>query len=61
MKWLLGILSFFVLLFVLLYVLVFSPPGNNLMRPVIEKKINEALHVKSELQTFALDTRNNFV
>ncbi len=56
MKWLLGILSFFVLLCGALYILVFTPPGNNLLRSVIEKKINDALHVKSTLETFVLNS-----
>ena len=43
---------------VLLYVLLFTTSGNNLLRPSIESKINENSPIKVSLSKFALDMSN---
>ncbi len=44
------------LLVVALYGLAFTSIGNSLVAPSIEKKVNNALHVKTTLKTFTLDS-----
>lgn len=56
MRWIIGIVSIILVLFAALYALLFTSAGNNLLRPVIENKINETLPLQSRLETFMLDT-----
>ncbi|PHR54623.1 MAG: hypothetical protein COA44_12740 [Arcobacter sp.] len=49
------ITSTLLLSFLLLYILLFTSSGNNLLRPSIENKINESSPVKIKLTKFALD------
>ncbi|MEA1918558.1 MAG: hypothetical protein U9N52_01855 [Campylobacterota bacterium] len=56
MKWLYGILTLLVLIVALVYTLAFTSIGNGILAPIVEKKINESLHVKSKLETFELDS-----
>ncbi len=50
------ILSLLILLFLLVYILLFTTPGNALLRPVIESKINDNSPVKISLEKFVLRT-----
>ena len=50
------IISVLLLLLLLLYTLLFTSPGNALLRPVIESKINENSPLKITLATFVLRT-----
>ncbi|MBE0498216.1 MAG: hypothetical protein IBX43_03130 [Campylobacterales bacterium] len=50
------IISLLLLLLLLLYTLLFTAPGNALLRPVIESKINKNSPLKVSLETFVLRT-----
>ncbi|MDX1295782.1 MAG: hypothetical protein R3302_05935, partial [Sulfurimonadaceae bacterium] len=43
-----------VLLFGTTYVLLFTPPGNKIVAPIVEGKINEAIPLETALETFEL-------
>ena len=47
--WLLGLLLF---VFIILYVVAFTPFGNSLVKPLIESKIKEQTKLDSKLETF---------
>ena len=51
LKWLVG---FVVVTVVVVYVVAFTPFGNGIVAPVIEKKIQEQTHTEAKLQTFRL-------
>ncbi len=53
-KFLLILLGTVVLLAGGVYVLLFTPPGNALLAPVVESKINEAAGLQSRLERFSL-------
>jgi hypothetical protein len=53
--WIIGILT---VLIGSVYTLVFTPVGNGIVAPIIEKKIVENLHVNSKLESFKLDTNS---
>ena len=54
MKWLGAILGLLVAAFAALYVLLFTPPGNSIVAPIVEDKINEAVPLKTSLEKFEL-------
>ncbi|MFP4332802.1 MAG: hypothetical protein ACLFQJ_05835, partial [Campylobacterales bacterium] len=55
MKWLFWIIGILVVLIVALYVLLFTPPGNALVKPYIEKEIQKATQLNSaKLNVFIL-------
>lgn len=51
LAWIIAIILFFVLS---VYVVVFTPVGNNLLKPIVEAKIQEQTKTKSKLETFSL-------
>jgi len=51
-SWLVGVISF---LLVSIYVLVFTPFGNDLIAPMIEEKIQEQTKLESKLDTYKLN------
>jgi hypothetical protein len=53
-KTVLILISFLILLLLLLYTMLFTTPGNALLRPVIESKINKNSPLKLTLATFVL-------
>ncbi len=53
-KIIIGITVIVVTLFVLAYALLFTQPGNNLLRPTVEAKINNALKTNMTLEQFSL-------
>ena len=53
-KMILGIIAVIILLFAVSYGLMFTQPGNNLLRPTIEAKINKTLKTKMKLVQFSL-------
>ena len=54
-KIILIIASSLLLIFVLTYTILFTAPGNKLLKPIIEEKINQSSPVKLELSEFLLD------
>ena len=53
-KTVIGVVSFLLILIVVALVLLFTPIGNSILKPVIESKINENLPKKISLKTFIL-------
>ena len=51
LSWLLGVL---VTVVVAIYVMAFTPFGNNILKPIIEAKIQEQTHLNSKLKLFRL-------
>lgn len=59
MKWLLWTLGIILTLIILLYVLLFTVPGNAVLTPFVEKKVQAALKLPAKLEHFRL-TFNHF-
>ena len=55
MKYLAWIGAFITFLVATTYIVAFTPLGNNLLRPIIEAKIQEQIKVDSKLETFSLN------
>lgn len=53
-KIVLSIVGVLVFIVFLLYAILFTQPGNNLLKPTIESKINSALHTNMKLENFSL-------
>ncbi len=53
-KLIIGIVVFVAVIFMLAYGVLFTQPGNNLLRPTVESKINSALKTKMTLERFTL-------
>lgn len=56
MKWIVILLTTVASAILLLYVLLFTSPGNAIIAPFVEQKINSKLPFESKLETFRLDT-----
>lgn len=56
MKWILALLITIATAALSLYLLLFTSPGNALVAPFVEQKINSKLPLTSKLETFRLDT-----
>ncbi len=54
MKWLAALTGTVLVLFLLLFLLLFTPPGNGIVGPVLEKKAAEALGMPVRLPRFSL-------
>ncbi len=54
MKWLIAIVSTLLLIFILLFALLFTPPGNSIVGGIVESKLNAKLPLKTTLETFEL-------
>ncbi len=53
-KFIIGITVFILVLFILAYGVLFTQPGNNLLKPTVESRINSALKTKMTLEQFSL-------
>jgi len=60
-KLIIGIVVFVAVVFMLAYGILFTQPGNNLLRPTVESKINSALKTKMTLEKFTLRPSYLFV
>ena len=54
MKYLLSILALLLIIIGLAYGLLFTSPGNNILKPVIESKISQNVPLPTKLETFVL-------
>ncbi|AEA34609.1 hypothetical protein [Hippea maritima] len=55
MKKILGIIfAVFIAIVISVWFILFSQPGNNLIKPIVESKINKSLHSNLKLNTFSL-------
>lgn len=54
MKWLFWILGIIVVLIGMLYILIFTTPGNAIVTPIVEKKLQEAIKLPVKLELFRL-------
>ncbi|MEN8147363.1 MAG: hypothetical protein ABFR02_07075 [Campylobacterota bacterium] len=55
MKWFGIALSILVTLTLVIYTLLFTPFGNGIVKPIIEKRLNASLQIEAVVETFALD------
>ncbi|WP_022669850.1 hypothetical protein [Hippea alviniae] len=53
-KLIIGVFSFIILIFILAYGVLFTQPGNNLLKPTVESKINKALKTNMKLEEFSM-------
>ncbi|MEA3372214.1 MAG: hypothetical protein U9Q62_00860 [Campylobacterota bacterium] len=56
MKWLAIIAGSLLTVVAALYILLFTPLGNGIIAPIVERKINASLSIESKLTTFELDS-----